>query len=1167
MAYGLSNVEFSPREQLDVGSRDGWHLSVSDEGIYLQPEQKSGLLGSRPEPSEHLRTRLKALAGQGFCTEKGGAYYFTFSDLKSLRVEDRGVLHDFCGWFPCMVQLNHSRNLGHPEFRIRVEFLVGGAQAHPEIVGPFARFEGTFYLLSDQTRTLLDEVATLNALPPDQKTALPQVLKSWGAVDAAADEADASLDPYLRGEQVVVPEKVSLDVHEHEDGEVSIVPTFAGVGSGAMHKVYLREDEINEVYNTETENGGRVRVVLNEEVRGALVAVSRYRRLSQKDRDRLFSRPNELLPDGVDPDVVDLSLYGPRVRAIGEYAATVRLLGGSERAWIEPETEGSPAQEELPSGLDLQFSDGAVEHEVFEDVSEVEQLIEAVDSALAKGEPVVKFRGKRLPVSPDLRGVLEQCRAQMNRRRRSEEPPLGEEPETPKNKSKIQGPLVYENISEREFGESEHPHEGKHRFQRPSALLPSVVLKKHQEVGVGWLADTVLSGRRGVLLADDMGLGKTLQALTFLAWLIEHDALKSGISCPKGPWEPVLVVCPPILLEVWREEIEKFFDRRVFLPYAILDSAALRKLRVGTGREGRDKDGQLVKSVLNLDEIRQHRLILTDYHAVANYSFSFAQMKWTAVVSDESHQFKEPSTGRSHVMKSLNTRFRLAMTGTPVVNRLLDVWNLVDFLSPLLLGSQKEFRKQYELPDEQGGSAEGARRLKEKLHVSTGPPVTAKSVVLRRSKANELPGLPKKIDEVLLCPISADQRTAYNNLKQAVRSQGGRGKMLGLLARLNQLLQHPALAGGLLPMDSSKEELVTASTKLQALLAQLRQVREKGEKALVFASYIDMQTILKRVIDSEFSLNTRVINGKASGSGQRVRTARQATIEEFCNSDGFNVMILSPDVAGVGLTITAANHVFHYGRWWNPAREDQATDRTHRIGQERDVFVYRLVATDPDHDSKIFDEHLDDLISERRNTAEQFLTPSPEPGQMGHQLVGRVFDQGQDAEQGPAKPIDCAEELEVLSPYQFESLVACWLAAEGKEAFVTPRAADDELDVVAVSDEEIWCVQVKHTSKRRYRVDEKAADEARVGATHYQANTFPRSLGNRRLKLAVVTNGRASARLKAEARRTGVEVIAGGTLLRALRKAPVTLSDVYLREAQRCSSMRDLKALLAKRFS
>ena len=1166
MAYGLSNVRFSSQEQLDVGSRDGWRLSVGGEGIYLQPEQKAGLFGARPEPSEHLRTQLQALEGQGFCREMGGAYYFAFPNLKSLRVEDWGVLHGFCGWFPCAIELNHSRSLGHPEFRIRIDFLVGGTQAHPEIVGPFARFEGTFYLLSNQTIALLDEVATLNALQPDQKEALPQVLKSWAAVGAAANEADAGLDPYLRGEQVVVPEKVSLDVHQHENSDVSVVPTFAGVSSSAMHKVYLREDEISEVYNTETENGGRIRVVLNEEVRGALVAVSRYRRLSQQDRDRLFSRPNELLPDGVDPDVVDLSLYGPRVRAIGEYAATVRLLGGAERAWIEPDTEGTGPQGEAPSGLDLQFSDGSVEHEVFEDVSEVEELIETVDSALAKGDPVVEFRGKKLPVSGALRGVLEQCRSQMNRRTGSEEPSPGEEAEAPKNTSKIQGPLVYENISEREFGESEHPHEGKYRFQRPSALLPSVVLKEHQEVGVGWLADSVLSGRRGALLADDMGLGKTLQALTFLAWLIEHDALKSGLSNPAGPWEPLLVVCPPILLEVWREEIEKFFDRRVFLPYAILDSAALKKFRVGTGREGRDKDGQLVKSVLDLDKIRQHRLVLTDYPAIANYSFSFAQMKWTAVVSDESHQFKEPSTGRSHVMKSLNTRFRLAMTGTPVVNRLLDVWNLVDFLSPLLLGSQKEFRKQYELPEEQGGSAEGARRLKETLHVSTGPPVTAKSVVLRRSKEKELPGLPKKIDEVLLCPISADQRTVYDNLKQAVRSQGGRGKMLGLLARLNQLLQHPALAGGLLPMDSSKEELVAASSKLQTLLTQLRQVRERGEKALVFASYIDMQTILKRVIDSEFSLNTRVVNGKANGSGQRVRASRQATIEEFCNSDGFNVMILSPDVAGVGLTITAANHVFHYGRWWNPAREDQATDRTHRIGQERDVFVYRLVATDPENDSKIFDEHLDDLISERRKTADQFLTPSPD-GLVGQELVGRVFHQGQDAEQGPGEPINCAEELEALSPYQFESLVACWLAAKGHEAFVTPRAADDELDVVAVSDEEIWCVQAKHTSKRRYRVDEKAADEARVGASHYQANTFPRSLRNRRLKLAVVTNGRASARLKAEARRTGVEVIDGGTLLRALRKAPVTLSDVYLREAQRCSSMRELKAQLTKRFS
>jgi len=568
---------------------------------------------------------------------------------------------------------------------------------------------------------------------------------------------------------------------------------------------------------------------------------------------------------------------------------------------------------------------------------------------------------------------------------------------------------------------------------------------------------------------------------------------------------------------------------------------------------------------LDLDQIRQNRLIITNYDAVANYGFSFARIKWTAVVSDESHRFKEPSTRFSQVMKSLNTDFRVAMTGTPVVNRLLDVWNLVDFLRPLLLGSQKEFRDTYELPAEQGGPAEGARHLKNKLRVAADPPVTSASVVLRRSKERELSGLPEKRERVIECPMSQSQRDVYLDLVRGVRSDPGKGRMLGLLGNLNKLLQHPAMTP-LMDLDASAEDLIAGSSKTQALVEQLREVRRRGEKALVFAIYNDMQQILKRVLDEEFSLEVKIINGKTSGSGKRIRERRMQMITDFCEEPGFDVMVLSPDVAGVGLTITAANHVFHYGRWWNPAREDQATDRTYRIGQERNVFVYRMVATDPEGTLKTFDEHLDQLITERRMTSEQFLTPAAAEEDLGRNLVGRVLETDGPSQAPRSEPVNTSGALERLTPAHFEALAGSLLEAEGMDVFITPQAGDAGLDVIAISDTEVWCVQVKHAARRRNRVDDDAANQARLGSTHYRDNILPKTLSARTWKTAVVSNGGVSRRLRSDAEKTGVELIDEGALLSRLRRAGVTLADVYRKDGERSPSIKQLKADAARRY-
>jgi len=1170
MAYGLNELEMPAGEQLPIGERDGWELLVSQEGVSFRPAPESrAFLRAASLPSAAIQSHLETLDSQEYCSEQGGSFFFSFSEMRAVRQEDKDLFYGYCESLPCSLEMHHQNNLGHPNFGLEIQFRIGGRRVYPELAGPFARLEGVFYLLSDETWHLLDEAQALNAMSADEKALLPKVLRAWASVDAAAAEAGATPDRYLRGERVAVPAKVSLDVREDEAGRVSIVPTFESVERDAMHHAYLIENEIHDVYNLDSEGGGRVRVVITEEVKSALQAVRHYRNLNPRERDRLFSRPEELLPDEVDPNVVDLSLYGPRVREIGEYPATVRPFVGTKRDWAGMEgvaggDDLEPSSQPQEIGLDLRFEDGSAAHEAFDTPSEASQLLEEVDRALAADEPVIEFRGKRLPVGEPLRLAIAECIESFEKEEQAGRPQASDKTAEGADTSKVIGPLVYENVDDREYAEEDHDVVSGQSFNRPSALLPEIELKEHQEIGVQWLSQSVLDGKRGALLADDMGLGKTLQALTFAAWLIESDSLRTGLSSPVGPWDPILVVAPVILLEMWRDELTKFFDDGLFLPYEILDSSVLKRFRKPGHETGRE--GKLSRSVLDLDAIRQHRLIISNYDAVANYGFSFAQIRWSAVISDESHQFKEPSTRVSQVMKSLNTKFRLAMTGTPVVNRLMDVWNLVDFLRPLHLGSQKEFRNEYELKQEEGGSVEGARRLQKSLHVSRRPPIHRDCVVLRRSKEDELPGLPEKREFVIDCPLSEQQVVVYNDLRRISAEGSGKGKMFKLLSSLNRLLQHPALEG-LLPVDSDPSELVAASPKLQSLLGELRKIRAKGEKVLVFAIYIDMQHILKRVLNAEFRLDVKIINGQTSSAGARVRRRRIETIEEFSSGRGFDVLVLSPDVAGVGLTITAANHVFHFGRWWNPAREDQATDRTHRIGQEKTVYVYRLVASDPAGRFKTFDEHLDDLISERRRTSTQFLVPAADEAEAAQNLSSRVFDGS--AEEGDAKSrvvLKSAGDLEALSPAHFEAFVAAWLGTQNEKVFLTPYAGDAGVDVVALSDGEVTFAQVKHVARRGRKIDDDAVQQVRNGASHYLASVLPPALRNRTPRITVVTNGRANRSFEAKAREYGIEFIGGSALVRSLAGANLTIADVSECEAERVESMRDLKAQMAEMY-
>jgi SNF2 family DNA or RNA helicase len=432
----------------------------------------------------------------------------------------------------------------------------------------------------------------------------------------------------------------------------------------------------------------------------------------------------------------------------------------------------------------------------------------------------------------------------------------------------------------------------------------------------------------------------------------------------------------------------------VFRPFITLHSKELKSLR---SLEAEGRETEIGKPMLEMERLRKYRVVITNYETITNYQHSFAYMpngipQWSAIVTDEAQGYKTPNTRISHAIKALEADFHIASTGTPVENRLLDLWNLFDALQQGLLGSAREFRRTYE--DQLGTTSRGQilDELKRKLLFQR-----PHAFILRRNKS-EIADLPPKHTKKMLSSMSEVEIGRHRELIQELRGDSHGAHHLTVLHRLSLLYQHPALERGD-GEDIDPASLIEGSSKLRAVIELLHEIRRAGEKAIIFARHRPMQSILAKVTEFEFRMPVRIINGltqRAAGSGQRGKSTRAAILDEFRKKPGFGILILSPFVAGVGLTITEANHVIHYGRWWNPAVESQATDRTYRIGQTKPVYVYLPILHDPTGAiSTTFDQRLDALMERRYRLAEDFLRPLPDEDGLSQELVSELSDEAE----------------------------------------------------------------------------------------------------------------------------------------------------------------------------
>lgn len=680
---------------------------------------------------------------------------------------------------------------------------------------------------------------------------------------------------------------------------------------------------------------------------------------------------------------------------------------------------------------------------------------------------------------------------------------------------------------------------------------------EHQEIGVRWILGLFCSpqGIDGGLLADDMGLGKTFMALSAI------DQIYKVLHERQETQKPCLIVAPLSLLENWKEEVEKTFHHSPFNDIVILQSdAALRRYRVGgvetrqDVRETSENETAEIRYSLKvgkafLDERLDlpKRLVITTYQTLRDYQFSLCRIDWSMVIFDEAQNIKNPNTIQTRAAKGLKGDFKLLATGTPVENSLAEFWCLMDTACPGFLNTYQDFRRRYIAPILQaaGDEIEEVRgRVGRELRLTVG------ALMLRRIKEDNLKGLPQKKIFVgvrsqdweylpLLDTTMKDRQLEAYNATLSAEISSESNTTLASLQRLQDISLHPQLADGgqLRVMKNNKElaALMGESGKFMSMLSALDEIRRRGEKCIIFAVNKRLQNFLSAVLGRHYGLGPlSVINGDTKAVAKRPSDGtRKSMIQDFEKREGFNIIIMSPVAAGVGLTIVGANNVIHLQRHWNPAKENQATDRVYRIGQQRDVNVYIPVLHHPIHES--FDVNLHKLLSSKSKlkdavvTAEQ-VHPSPDG-------FGETFSD-------PDRRLT-EKELARISWRQFEALCAELFAQEftASRSWLTHSGADYGADVVLLGDSSAQLIQCKHTLGNKRYEGYKAIQEVSGAAKKYEIE-----LQKPVDRLVFATNAKVvSAKSKKLAAEYGVHLRTYSDIAELLRAYPVTYRMVVRR--------------------
>lgn len=841
----------------------------------------------------------------------------------------------------------------------------------------YSQIECKYYTLPVNIYELLVKISTYNKYNSENLSSQFSMLSKIKEFKSKNNSTvEIILSDRLKNEEcpVIIDKNILIDIKD--DGNIAeVFPVLCQdeeLNQQLLSQIY-KHDDIQDVYIT---NNNGVITRFSVENKEAIEKLKKFRYTSGEDRFDILSGKGEFFnnsqsdEENIDEEnnMFDLSQFGPRVNSLGYFKyrpVPSAKSTTSDFKWIEEEFpsipgstfDGDSAKIILnPTHMKLfnealeKTNDGercVVELEQngkpFNMIlyrHEIENEIQKIKNSMIKIEEIKSINDLKL-IAKEYE-LLQKDDYISYKGRYIEKVPLEKVEERilyledKKNKKKL-NLLISDNFDDIEYEETSTSKNTTTEAIIPSSLKDHIELFDYQKECLCKLQNLYTSSKvNGFLLCDDMGLGKTLQLLSFLAWVKEFEKEKCG---------PTLIVAPTLLLQNWDSsdnsleegEIQKFFKKDTFKTIQIRG-----------------------KYPYSHEELNKYDIVFTTYESLVLNEHCFGKMKWNIVVCDEAQFVKNPSARRTHVLKAQNANFKIACTATPIENCLFDLWSLVDFCKPGLLGSLSEFKSNYINRDKQ--QCEDKEKEKENINKE----LTEKLIdfYIRREK-DILPRTlkPKNIKVI---------RTTPNNAELQILRDISNSKFS--IASINKMIHSSSIlelvhSNNNLTKDDL-EYILNNSSKLKLLKEILEEISLNREKVLIFTNYNKTQQILLYAIKRWFNIEPILLNGKEHNYNKRYMY-----LNDFKSKKGFNVAVLSPLVAGFGVTITEANHVIHYDRMWNPAKEDQATDRAYRIGQDKDVTVYYPMLSLSENSIKSYNDIVEFVEENKYRDENKLLSP------------------------------------------------------------------------------------------------------------------------------------------------------------------------------------------------
>ncbi len=918
-------------------------------------------------------------------------------------------------------------------------------------IGCFLVISNSYFRMPCQFFKIAEGIDKINSILSEKIDQRLLALKEIKDYLPESTNRSITIDGYLNSTKVIyanalelIPQQLTNDVNfdpilllhskinnstEFESDESSFKPIL----NPSEHNDFINKFRNHTECQPNYSFGSGKYLIISDDLRKALTIVRKMQHEPLTTKLEFLKNPKAVLVEqGLNEDMID-SIYSDRVSGFGE--RHVKVI-----PWIKIEGQKWFPDENAPVGLII--GDQSLSLNSNECLIVKKQLLDA----LKKGLPSIEYNGITIPAHTEtISKVADLVPAKpIDITNSLKNQKNGQGINTDEKRKYVL--YVKDNLEDVQYHPRFYPrHEELTYNTSPSILKNS--LKEHQELGVKWLVECYQKGVTGVLLADDMGLGKTFQALTYIAWLKEN--MQQG----RIPNRPILIVAPTGLLKNWKQEHDIH-----------LHEPGLGELVQAYGKhlkhlQDRAQTDALVKP-LNSLKLKEADWILTTYETLCNHQTSFAGVAYSAVIFDEMQKIKTPNTRITDAAQTLNSDIIIGMTGTPIENRLADLWCLVDTLQPGRLGTLKEFSDKYE----KDICEENLTKLKKELTEPTA--CHAPPFMLRRMKDGTLKDMPKISYHDVVEDMPPTQAKAYMRvLNEAMDKENQeRGRQLDAIHKLRSISLHP----GEYQSNFTDDSFISESARLKATFRILDEIYKKREKVLIFIEFSKWHqtNFLPAILKRRYGLKRMPTSITGSVNVEN----RQYNVNLFQEeSDSFDVMLLSPRAGGVGLTLTNANHVIHLSRWWNPAVEDQCTDRAYRIGQKKEVHVYYPMAKHPELGEDSFDFNLRSLLDSKRNLSRNLLMPAISLNDEDQLIKNVIFGASSQLKQ---KSILSFEDIQYMEPLQFEN----WIINEcnnkcinlGFFAQRTQRSWDYKADIIVKNNhgEIVGIIQCKHTQQQ-----------------------------------------------------------------------------------------------------